>query len=197
MSPSATRGFRVPRPKAPLGAAEAHRFRRPCRGSREFPPYSTGSASVAATAPPRRSTRGYNLLAPPGQTCQVTVHGPAGDWSIFRPKDSFYEKNESRKHGPVPLPAEGDSPIFAAKDGSPTTKTFSATKTGTVPRERLPCQGFPFLSLEPVPFVRPQLVYNNQGVALSWANAVPSGQYARGRLCSPAFICTWSFLAGG
>ena len=74
------------------------------------------------------------------QSIFVTVHGPAGDWSIFRPKDSFYEKNESRKHGPVPLPAEGDSPIFAAKDGSPTTKTFSAAKIGTVPRERLPGQ---------------------------------------------------------
>jgi len=40
----------------------------------------------------------------------VTVHGPAGDWSIFRPKDSIHKKNGSRKHGPVPLPAEGDSP---------------------------------------------------------------------------------------
>jgi len=49
---------------------------------------------------------------------KVTVHGPAGDWSIFRPKAVIAGKNESRKHGPVPLPAEGDSPIFAAKDGS-------------------------------------------------------------------------------
>jgi len=40
----------------------------------------------------------------------ATVHGPAGDWSIFRPKGSIREKDESRKHGPVPLPAEGDSP---------------------------------------------------------------------------------------
>jgi hypothetical protein len=34
---------------------------------------------------------------------KVTVHRPAGDWSIFRPNDVFGEKNPLRKHGPVPF----------------------------------------------------------------------------------------------
>jgi len=55
----------------------------------------------------------------PGYWKSVTVHGPSGDRSIFRPKGSIRAKDESRKHRPVPLPADGDSPIFAAKDGSP------------------------------------------------------------------------------
>jgi len=67
----------------------------------------------------RGRRRHYRLRVSNVSTGFVTVHGPAGDWSIFRPKGSIREKDESRKHGPVPLPAEGDSPIFAAKDGSP------------------------------------------------------------------------------
>jgi len=52
----------------------------------------------------------------------------------------FLEKGDGRKHGPVPLPAEGDSPIFAAKRCCPGDKAFPAAKIGTVPRERLPIQ---------------------------------------------------------
>jgi len=45
----------------------------------------------------------------------VTVHTPAGDWSIFRRVDVFCEQTVGRKHGPVPFPQrKGDSPIFAA-----------------------------------------------------------------------------------
>jgi len=40
----------------------------------------------------------------------VAILGPAGDWSIFRPEDSVHEKNDSRRHGPVPLLAEVDGP---------------------------------------------------------------------------------------
>ena len=35
----------------------------------------------------------------------ATVHGLAGDWSIFRRKDVVCEKNVGRKHGPVPFRA--------------------------------------------------------------------------------------------
>ena len=35
----------------------------------------------------------------------VTVHGLAGDWSIFRRENVFCEKSVSRKHGPVPFDA--------------------------------------------------------------------------------------------
>jgi hypothetical protein len=42
----------------------------------------------------------------------ITVHGLAGDWSVFRREITFCQKNVGRKHGPVPFPRrEGDSPL--------------------------------------------------------------------------------------
>ncbi|MFW5693011.1 MAG: hypothetical protein ACOCWL_02230, partial [Thermoguttaceae bacterium] len=66
----------------------------------------------------------------------AAVHGPAGGWSIIRPTDSIFAEERCPKKGPVPLPAEGDSPIFAANSALSTSDTFSAAKIGTVPRER-------------------------------------------------------------
>ena len=50
---------------------------------------------------------------------EVSVHGLAGDWSIFRPKNAFRGQTVGRKHGPVPFPRR-------------------AAKIGTVPCKRLP-----------------------------------------------------------
>ena len=42
----------------------------------------------------------------------VTVHGPAGDWSIFRPKDSIPEKKRKPKTWTCPLSGRrGQSPV--------------------------------------------------------------------------------------
>ena len=59
------------------------------------------------------------MLAKPVGDCRVgsavSVHGPLGDWSIFRRKRVFFGQTLGRKHGPVPFPRrKGDSPIFAA-----------------------------------------------------------------------------------
>ena len=63
--------FPGPSPDSPgRGDKEASTAVAPAGAIGDFRPYSTGSASVAATAPPRRSTRGYNLMAPPGQNAK-------------------------------------------------------------------------------------------------------------------------------
>ncbi len=67
----------------------------------------------------------------------VTVHRPAGDWSIFRPMGAAFPGERCPKNGPVPLPAEGDSPIFAANIALSLRDALSAAKIGTVPGERL------------------------------------------------------------
>jgi hypothetical protein len=64
----------------------------------------------------------------------VTVHGLAGDWSIFRREITFYQKNVGRKHGPVPFPRrEGDSPIFAAVKHFLNTTPLVPRKSGQSP----------------------------------------------------------------
>ena len=75
----------------------------------------------------------------------VTVHGPAGDWSIFRPKNAFRGQTVGRKHGPVPFPRrKGDSPIFAA------VKRFSKA-TSLAPRKlgQSPVNGYLSHMLQP------------------------------------------------
>jgi len=72
----------------------------------------------------------------------VTVHGPAGDWSIFRSIDVIFRQDVGRKHGPVPLPAragatKGDSPIFTAKCPIDSGKPTPPRKSGQSPRERI------------------------------------------------------------
>ena len=83
-------------------------------------PCRTGSSS------PRQP-----LWSLPGRT--VTVHGPAGDWSIFRPTNAIFRERRCPKNGPVPLPAEGDSPIFAAKSSSPRRIPSPPRKLGQSP----------------------------------------------------------------
>jgi hypothetical protein len=65
----------------------------------------------------------------------VTVHGLAGDWSIFRREITFYQTNVGRKHGPVPFPRRegGDSPIFAAVKHFPNTTPLVPRKSGQSP----------------------------------------------------------------
>jgi hypothetical protein len=70
----------------------------------------------------------------------VTVHGQAGDWSIFRREIIFHQKNVGRKHGPVPSPRrEGDSPIFAAVKHFPNTTPLVPRKSGQSPVNGYPC----------------------------------------------------------
>jgi hypothetical protein len=77
-----------------------------------------------------------------GLSPSVTVHGLAGDWSIFRREIMFYQKNVGRKHGPVPFPRrEGDSPIFAAIKHFPNTTPIAPRKSGQSPVNGYPFQG--------------------------------------------------------
>jgi len=74
-----------------------------------------------------------------GKICRLARLRPGGrvhvaNDAIAKHEMKWFPPGSFRR---LPIPAEGDSPIFAAKDGSPKTKTFSAAKIGTVPRERL------------------------------------------------------------
>jgi hypothetical protein len=64
----------------------------------------------------------------------VTVHGLAGDWSIFRRETVFLEQTVGRKHGPVPFSRrQGDSPIFAAIKRFCRTTSLAPRKSGQSP----------------------------------------------------------------
>ena len=77
-------------------------------------------AKLARRNTPHGSGLGVFRWVAEGALGWVTVHGPAGDWSIFRPIDPVSSDRRCPNNGPVPLPCggvpgEGDSPIFAAE----------------------------------------------------------------------------------
>ena len=75
----------------------------PSAGSRQFPdnripaacPRTRGSCRTLPASPGTRLPAGPSRQEP--QRTYVTVHGAAGDWSIFRPVDAFWRKRRSPK----------------------------------------------------------------------------------------------------
>ena len=106
----------------PLGQYGRHRGRAVTQLVRFA--FGGGSSTAAPTSSAYKS--GWRFSPPPRFFCarrtgipacrrrtgipacrRATVHGLAGDGSIFRPKDAFCGQTVGRKHGPVPFPRRG------------------------------------------------------------------------------------------
>ena len=103
---------------------------RPHRRFRQFCQHGFLLPKRGADNRRKRPVFGSNLKPPPA----VTVHGLAGDWSIFRLKNAFCRRTVGRKHGPVPFPQrQGDSPIFAAVKSIRLATSLAPRKLGQSP----------------------------------------------------------------
>ncbi len=114
VGPSATRGGQAPCPKPRQGRQQCIASAAPAGAIGSFHHHSTGSASMAATSPPRRFTRGYSLSAPSGRR---PVSNPALAHAARRPI-GLAKHEQTLRNPKSPQPQLFDSPGVAEQPQS-------------------------------------------------------------------------------